>query len=252
MNTSGYTIDTVTTPAVNIIPATLTALSRSSSSYISTETASYTIGFTTVNAIPAGGKVEITFDSDYTLTSVASNNVSGNSGSTVAVSGSTLIVTIGTAIPASTAASLVISNIKNPGAQSTGTFSLLTKDSSGNSLDQGTVSGVTITTGSLSALSTTPVHTKVSYSTNYTFGFTVSHSVPVGGYIKIQFDSEYDLSSAYVVGDYTITKGANYVYLQRNVSALSGAVSVELRNIKNPAYVQATGCLCHNHRTIEP
>ncbi|MFA5392719.1 MAG: hypothetical protein WC306_03530, partial [Candidatus Paceibacterota bacterium] len=256
MNTTGSTIDTVTTPAINIVPAALTALSRSSNTYIATELATYTIGFTTVNAIPAGGKVEITFDSDYVLTSVASGNVSGNSGSTVAVSGNTLVVTLGTDIPALTAASLVISNIKNPGAQGTGNFSLLTKNASGYSIDQGAVSGVTITTGSLSGLSTAPVHTKVSYSTNYTFGFAVAHTVPVGGFIKIQFDSEYDLSSAFVVGDYTISKGANYVYLQRNVSALSGAVTVELRNIKNPAYVQTTDAFVittelSNHDSID-
>jgi hypothetical protein len=239
-NTSNYVIDTVTTPSISIVPASLTSLSRSSTTYVATETGTYTFGFTTFNAIPAGGKVEITFDSDYTLTSVVSGSVSGNSGSTAAVSGSTVVITIGTEVSASTVVSLSIANIKNTGAQSTDSFSILTKNASGYSLDQGTVSGVTITTGSLTSLSTTPVHTEVSYSTNYTFAFTVAHSVPVGGYVKIQFDSDYDISSAYVVGDYTISKGTNYILLQRNVSALSGAVSIELRNITNPSYVQTT------------
>jgi hypothetical protein len=132
-----------------------------------------------VHAIPSSGKVEIGFDSDYVLTSVAAYNVSGIANSTVAVSGSKLIVTTGSAVSAGAQVSLVISNIKNPAyVQTTSAFTIDTKNTSGGILDSGTIAGINITAGSFASVSAAPVSTEVAKSTDYTFTFTAEHTLP--------------------------------------------------------------------------
>ncbi|MDD4985375.1 MAG: hypothetical protein PHQ43_06250, partial [Dehalococcoidales bacterium] len=249
--TDAFTITTqnsnqknIDTGSVSGITTTAGVLTSTSASQVSTQagsSTSYTFNFTTVHAIAAGGSVEITFDSDFVLTSVTAYDVSGNAGSTVSVSGNKLIVTVGTAISSGQQASLTIANIKNPAyVQTTSPFTVDTKNTLGGILDSGSIVGVSITAGSLSEVSVTPVSTEVAKSTDYTVAFTAEHALPEDGYVQIEFDSAYDLSSAIVLtsGYSLVTRGANYLKLQ-TAESRSGAVSISLRNIVNPPYVAA-------------
>ncbi|MFA5231193.1 MAG: hypothetical protein WC416_02155 [Candidatus Omnitrophota bacterium] len=224
------------------IATTAGVLSAGSVSQTSTQagtTTNYTFNFTTIHAVAAGGKVEITFDSDYVLTSVTAYNVSGIANSTVAASGNKLIVTTGTAVSAGAQVSLTINNIKNPAyVQTTSAFTIDTKNASGGLLDSGTISGINITAGSLSSVSAMPVSTEAAKSTDYTFSFTTEHSLPADGYVQIEFDPAYDLSTSIVLtsGYALVTRGSNYLKLQTS-EARSGSISIVLRNIVNPPYV---------------
>jgi hypothetical protein len=107
---------------VTLTPGTISNISVTPASTEVSALTSYVFSFKTENSIAAGtGKVVIALDSDYDLSAVQSDNVSGNSGSSVAASGSTLTVTLGTAVGASSNVSLTVSNIKNPSyVQTTG------------------------------------------------------------------------------------------------------------------------------------
>jgi len=238
---TGEKIDTSDYGPIAITAAPLSGLSLIMSSTTALDISRHTFSFTVVNAIDSGGKVEITFDSDYTLTGVGSGDVSGNSGSTVAVSGSKLVITIGTAIAKSTQVSLAISNIKNPVyVQTTDSFAIQSTTSDGAIIDTATMSALSITTGALSNLSVTATSKKISDVTSYTFNFTVQHAVPADGFIRIQFDSNYSLGSAYLdtASFYSLTKGSDYLKF-KTVSAISAgqAVSIPIAMIANPSYV---------------
>ncbi|MBU2028963.1 hypothetical protein KJ761_03700, partial [Patescibacteria group bacterium] len=242
-NASLGVIDESDTPILSITPAPLAVLSITASSYIAQDLSEYTIAFTNINPINQNGKVEIEFDADYDFSAVASNNVTGNANATVAVSSSTLIITLGTAVSSGEQVSLVVSNIKNPGVQTptTSNFNLVTKNAAGNQLDYGLVAGKTIIAGTLSGLLATAGTVEVGESTTYNFDLSLEHNVPTNGYVRIQFDDNYSLANTTVVSSgYSLTKGANYLLLKRTGAALTGAISIQLNSIVNPAFVSNT------------
>ncbi|MFA5392782.1 MAG: DUF2341 domain-containing protein, partial [Candidatus Paceibacterota bacterium] len=242
------TIDQGVAAGVGITAGTLTNLSVSPASLEVSAVTDYIFGFTPEHALAAGHKVSIQFDADYDLTGVGVSSVGGNSGSTVSVNGSILTVTLGESIPATTAESLTISNIKNPSyVQAVDSFSIISKDPNGEVIDQATISSITTVAGNFNA--TVSVFNVSSDKTGatlvqYTFNFTPIHSVAAGGTVRIDFDADYSTSSASLISpsaDYTInTRGSNYVILNL-VNALEAGVaeSIRLGNITNPAYVQS-------------
>ena len=94
--------------------------------------------------------------------------------------------------------SLAISGIRNPGVQSTDSYTIVTKDSTDARVDTGTIAGKVITGGSMTATSIVAVSTQPGASTTCTFGFTPDHVIPANGYVKITFDSDYVLDFASV------------------------------------------------------
>jgi hypothetical protein len=136
-------IDTAQSAAIKHNPGTLTSSSVTASTYITYDYASYTFSFTTANAIDAGGKVEITFDADYDVSGAVFTY--GNDGSTLSVSSRVVTITLGTAIAKQEIVSLTISEIRNPGVQTTDSYLIVTRDSGANRVDTGTISGKVIT-----------------------------------------------------------------------------------------------------------
>lgn len=179
------------------------------------------------------------------MSSVESTDVSGNASSTVVTSGNKLIVTIGTDIPKNTLVSLAIANIKNPiYVQATETFLIESKTASGAVIDTATVASLNITTGALSGLSVTAVSKKISDVTAYTFNFTVQHVVPADGFIRIQFDGNYLLGSAYLdtASFYSLQKGSDYLKFKTVAQINAGqSVSIPISMIVNPSYVYTVG-----------
>jgi len=130
---AGVSADTITVGA-------LTSVSVTHASLIATQTSAATINFTTANPIAAGGKVVVTFDSDFNISTPTFT--SGNSGSTVSASSNVLTITLGTAVNASTAVSLVIDGIINPAVpQTVDAYALTTKTAADVNIDTGSATG---------------------------------------------------------------------------------------------------------------
>jgi hypothetical protein len=244
-NSTQNIVDTAVSPAISTLAAPMTGISVTPSSLTALNTGSYTFGFTTVNSIAVGGTVEITFDADYDLTqAVYTSGLTDGStplAASLALSGSKLIVTTNTAIGAQKSVSVVFSGIKNPGVQTVDGFAMLTKDAAGRELDQGTAGGVAITPGALTALSVTADSTEISKNSTYTFGFTVAHTVPVNGYVKLVFDGDYSFANANVLseGYMIVDKQSDFMLLKRSAQ-LIGSNTLTLGNIVNPSFVQTT------------
>ncbi|MFA6357516.1 MAG: DUF2341 domain-containing protein, partial [Candidatus Omnitrophota bacterium] len=241
-------IDQGEVAGVVTIPGALVNLSAVASSLEVSATTDYTFSFTTDHALPTGYQVSIQLDADYDLSAVSPSNVGGNSGSTVSVNGNILTVTLGSSIPATTAGSLIINNIKNPAyVQTVDNFVIIGKDPNGEVIDQATIAGVITVAGNFNAtLSISDVSSDKTGAAlvQYTFNFTPKHDVAAGGTVRIDFDTDYNTSSASIIfpaSDYTInTKGSNYVILNLTNPLVAGvAEAVRLGNITNPAYVQS-------------
>jgi hypothetical protein len=150
-----------------------------------------------------------------------------------------MTITLGTAVSSATAVSLQVSNIVNPVyVKTTNSFSFRTMNSSGGLLDQGSAAGVTTTAGAFTSPSVTSTYyTTGKTDVSYTFNFTYAHNVPLNGFLRIDFDTDYDTSSVAVAhSDYTKQEaGANYVILKLLAAkAKNTAESITLSNIKNP------------------
>ena len=125
-------------------PGTLTSTNVQPESLNNNVVGNVDISFTTVNPIPADGKIVVTLPNTFTIssgstTAVVSDNFDGNV--SVGISGQIITITRsgGSEIAASTAVTLKLSNIKNPSsAGSTGTYSIKTTDSSSTTIDQDT------------------------------------------------------------------------------------------------------------------
>ncbi|MFH1189715.1 MAG: hypothetical protein V1682_03410 [Candidatus Omnitrophota bacterium] len=128
-NISTTRIDQHTAVTGDYIIGYLTNASITGANLKAGATVDNTIAFTTVSAVPAGSKVKVTFPEGYDLNGTIAY-VSGNAGSSIgSVSGQILTITTGTGINAATAASIVVSGIKNPnliGATDTYTIQTLT------------------------------------------------------------------------------------------------------------------------------
>ncbi|MFH0763877.1 MAG: hypothetical protein V1927_02595 [Candidatus Omnitrophota bacterium] len=148
---TGENKDTGTAAAgVSITANVLTSVSVNtvSGTYKAGVTEDYTIAFTTVNPIPVGGRIRVTFDADYDLTGNLAV-VSGNTGATADDDTNILVITTGAAVSANTAVSIRISGIRNPTTkQTTVAYSITTKyndTAPGSDIDMGTASAHNIT-----------------------------------------------------------------------------------------------------------
>ncbi|OVE82738.1 hypothetical protein BVY03_00215, partial [bacterium K02(2017)] len=109
-----------------------------------------TLTFTTENAIPANGDIDIIFPVGFDLTSIGSADVSeaqGDGGTlTTSINGHRMTINTGTATSASTQFALTITNLSNPTtAGSYGTFAIETQDENDAVIDQGIGNSVTVT-----------------------------------------------------------------------------------------------------------
>ena len=244
-------IDAGTADGIAISEGALTAVSVTSPSYIAGDTTQdYTIAFTTVNPVPSGGKVTVEFDADYVLP--ATPEVTGNTGATAAGDNEShiLTITLGTAVNADTAVSLVVPGIKNPPyVQTTGSFVIYTKSASDINIDWSSVAGKDITAGTLAGTSITASSYAAGDSPNYTIAFTTANVVPSGGNIRVTFDSAYNLAglstprSVEAGSSHTANVVASgndiIITLTQEVEAAAN-VTMIVSGIKNPSYVKET------------
>ncbi|MDO8688199.1 MAG: LamG domain-containing protein, partial [Dehalococcoidales bacterium] len=230
--------------AANIEPASL----------VVGATGNVTVSFTTVNAIPADGKIVVTFPAGFTLSSGASTAASSASGIdgtlTASVSGQVVTVTrSGGSSSAAGAKSFVLSNIKNPASTgSTGTYGLKTTTSADLTIDERTsITADTIATGgSLTLTNVEPATRYAGVTENVTINLTTANPLPSDAKIVITFPAGFTLSSgaATVVSSWNLTGTLSasvtgqVLTLTRSGATLqdaaSTAVSIIVTNIQNP------------------
>jgi len=104
------------------------------------------VSFTLTNPLPADGKIVVTFPSGFTINSGGTTAIGGDGtnidgGESVSVSGQVVTITrdnLGNEVTASTAVTIELTNIKNPTAGSSGTYSIKTTTSGDTAIDQDT------------------------------------------------------------------------------------------------------------------
>lgn len=135
-------------PMSTVFANPLTSVSDTLTSYDTSAAPKHTIVFTTATSIPVGGKIEITFATGFTISSIVDADVAetltaGNA--TWAVSGQKLTGTIAGAAVTAGAQSVVIGDgtggglhdITSPSTAGTYTINLVTRNASNAKLDSG-------------------------------------------------------------------------------------------------------------------
>jgi hypothetical protein len=214
--------------------------------------------FTTINLIPSGGKIKVTFPSGFSLTGANGFNASGLSGMDGAwaatVSGQQLILTqSGGSSSSAGVKSLSINGVRNPQVSgTTGTYIISTTDSSDNLIDSAlSIAGSTITSGQLTLASVTPASTIAGVSGNVTVALTSPNPIPQGGKIKVAFPAGFDVTAAAgqsvsggslagLTGTWSATVSGQVVTFTQSGGAdnVAGAKALTVGGIKNP---QVTG-----------
>ncbi len=249
--------------ADTILPSvgTLSGTNVEPASLVAGATSTTTISFTTVNAIPATGKIKVTFGAGFILTSVVSTNgtcstMDGSFATTV--SGQVVTITRSAGSSQSAAAeNCTIGNIINPQVSgSTGTYIIRTTDSADSAVDENTtVTADTITAGSLSSASVTPTSLAAEDTSFVTIRFTTANPIPTTGKIIVIFPAGFSLSSngttnlstggSYHGTNYAMTLSGLTLTMTGNAAGTGvGAaeeVNITVSNVKNPATTGATG-----------
>ncbi|RKY33949.1 MAG: hypothetical protein DRP78_07115, partial [Candidatus Omnitrophota bacterium] len=232
----------------------LTSPTVTHASYAAGAASNTTIAFTTVNAVPVNGDVQVTFGSGFDISSAA--YVSGNTGASVSVNSQVLTINLGTQVSAAEAVSIVISGIINPAVTgSTGTYAIETQDAEDIAIDTGTASANTITVGALSSTNVEPASLAAGASGNVTVSFTTANPIPATGKIVVTFPTSLDsgfsfnsggtsaATSATMDGTLSVGIASNVITLTRSGGAeqAAGAETITLTYIKNPALTGSTG-----------
>jgi len=277
----GNTIDEKTDVAADTIinGGTITVadvLVDGTDSFAAGNVGSVTVSFTTVNPIPADGKIEITFPDSL------GNGFAFDSGGTTAAASATMdgdfaidsisngVVTIGRSNGSQESAgaeTVTLSYVKNPEVTgSTGTYSIKTASNAGvatGRIDQITdVTADTITAGVLADAGTvsvtSPTYIAGDNTQNYTIALTTANIIPSGGDIKVAFDTDYDLTAltgasveAGSTHTATVDDSGDDIIITLTEEASAGAsVSMIISGIKNPEVTQTTDDFVVTTRTV--
>ncbi len=202
---------------VTLMPGVLTGMAVQPISLVANAVSNVQAYFTTVNPLPANGKVSIDFPaggyagfdlSNVPLTSQPATADFGlDGGVTVAVDTSEgrnrIMISrdgTGTAAAGGTAIRLTIRGIKDPSATGTliGGFAITTRDSGDNTIDQNTaVPSISIPAGTLANDALVPSSLVAGSVSLVTINFTTANPIPQGGRIKIFFPDTFEPSMAH-------------------------------------------------------
>jgi len=244
-----------------IQPSTITVADVEPQSLVVGAMGDVDVSFTTINTIPADGKIVVTFPSGFTLDSEGSVTASSATiDGTLAVGTSGQVVTItrsgGTEQAKASAEVITLTYIKNqPDTGSTGTYILKTTTSDDKTIDQKTdVAANTITNGgSLTNTNVEPATRYAGVVEDVTVSFTTANPIPADGKIVVTFPAGFVLSSgaataASSVGiDGTFAVSVDAVNRIATITRSGGtqqsatAEVITLTNIKNPTSGGTTG-----------
>lgn len=227
---------------------------------------SATFDFTTANTLPSDGKIKITFptslgngftfDSSSSTTASSSGTIDGNLSVSIASNIVTITRSGGSAVSAGPL-SISLDAIMNPNISgSSGSFSMQILDAADEVIDQASsISGVTITPGTISSADVEPVSLDSNASGSVGVSFTTENAIPANGKIVIVFPTTagsftFDSGGTTGVtaisgidGSLSVATSSNTVTLTRSggTSSASGAKSFNLTNIGNPTGSGSTG-----------
>jgi hypothetical protein len=202
------------------------------------------ITFTTAVELAIGSIVQITFPTDFDVASkVLSNEVAIDSTSKLSVPTINVVeIELASAITADTAVSFSVDGITNPGASTTGVFSIATTDKDGNVFQTNTnLAGVVIvsTTLNLATIGATSLFAGV--RTSFTVDITTGVDIPTGGYVMITFPTDYSVTGSIQLKDATtntvVSTGVingQKVQFQLGDSLAKGQHSWNIDSLKNP------------------
>ena len=215
------------------------------------------------HALPATGKILVTFPAGFSLTNVQSSDASSASdiggGLTAGVSGQVVTVSrngAGGAINGGTAINdLVIANVRNPIVSgSGGTYTIATANSGALVIDQNTsVAADTFVAGNLSATNVQPASLVAGALGNATITFTTQSAIPADGYIEVTFGGGFNVagvtgasSTSDINGGLTTMVNVQTVRITRNgagsnVGAGATVDDLVIAGVKNPVVTGTTG-----------
>lgn len=261
---AGDQIDTGTAPGITITAGAITGGQVTPASLLTAATGNVGVAFTTADAIPANGRIVVTFPAGF--------NVAGASGATpgtgidgtlaVTTSGQSVILTrSGGTDAAAGGLDLTIAGITNPAYMgTTGTFGIRTESGAAGfpDIDSGTAPGVEIeanTTGG-SAAFTSDVAGSLS---DMTYTWTVgANTIDADGKILITMPAGFDLArvGAVTLGGIdgthstTVNAGAGTILVTRTAGTVaSGTVSVTVRRILMPPVSGPTAAIALQTQT---
>ncbi|MFA5392704.1 MAG: hypothetical protein WC306_03455 [Candidatus Paceibacterota bacterium] len=214
------------------------------------------VDFTTVNPIPADGKIIVTFPTGFVLSSGATTAATSTDiGGTLTTSVSGQVVTVtrsgGGSQLAAGSYSLSLTNIKNPTAGGlTSVYSIQTNTSSASAttgrIDIDAAVAADHIIGAPTATSITPALLNAGATPNTTVALTTVTAIPAGGKIEVDFPAGFDLTGtiAYVSGNDGSTVSVSGQTLTITTGALIGAnssASIVVSGIRNPMLLGSAG-----------
>ncbi|HLE48037.1 MAG TPA: hypothetical protein VI818_07045, partial [Candidatus Thermoplasmatota archaeon] len=112
-----------------IVTQTLTGLDVTSASYLAGATTTWTVQFTTVDAVPATGNVRINLPTGFTATNLVSTcRLSGTALVTAVTGSADVSCALASGLGAATSYTFTVDNVVNPtSAQTTGAFTIQTR-----------------------------------------------------------------------------------------------------------------------------
>ena len=214
------------------------------------------ITFTTAVDVVSGGKVKVTFPSEFTVATDTPSSFTGiDASSTTGLSGQVVTLTLAAAMAAGAGRSFTVNLITNPAAKTTGTYTITTTDGSDNVYETKTnVAATTITKTTLTAATITPTSTSAGVQTDYTLTVQTAVDLPIGSKFEIVFpdlaSSDFALASDMVSSHSNINVATTSIefsgsFTVRVVVAGAPATAgssrtLNVNKITNPA-AQATG-----------
>lgn len=254
-------IETLTSnPAGDAISAgalTVTDVEPSPAPFVTNAVATATrVSFTTANAIPANGKIEVTFPAGFTFGALVATSPNGSIGGTLADAevGQVVTITRSGGSPVSGALLLSFTNVRAPvAAGNAGTYQIRTLTSADVVIDQElAVSGDVVSAAALTGTNVAPASLVAGAVGNVTVTFNPTNDPwPNDGKVVVTFPSAFSTSgSTAAVGNLSngdpisVTAGAgtNTVTLTRSGgSTVSASVNFTVSNVTNPKFVGSTG-----------
>ena len=246
--------------------ATITSASATPASLVVGATGNVTFAFTTSSALPADGKIILTFPtslgSGFTFNSgsVTTATSTGFTGTfSVNVSGNVVTLTrVGGSSDSAGAKTVTLSNVKNPNvAGATGIYGIETRTTLDATIDQNNaVAGNTIVAGGLYSTNVEPASSAVSSSGNVTITFSTLNPIPADGKIVVTFPTSLGggftfnnggSTTAYsetMGGSLSVGVASNVVTITRSGGLATSAgetESITLTNVRNPGSTGSTG-----------
>ncbi|MFZ5364652.1 MAG: peptidoglycan-binding protein [Patescibacteria group bacterium] len=187
--------DTIIAPgalaATNVEPENLIELTRSR----------YAVSFTTANPVTADGQISVTFPAGFNVSAANGGTcASMNGGFSTSVNGQTVTLIrdgLGT-VQTPAAETCVIDGIAAPAAGLSGTYTIRTKDRSGNSTDSDPAvsSDMYIAAPALVVTNVQPASLVAGATSTVTISFTTVVSTPISAKVRVTFPAGFDLSAA--------------------------------------------------------